>query len=100
MRHYVAPQISENIGRHPTKSLKRLVSPLAAARRTVQLKSDAKPRPNLGFRARAAGPENDLGCADWSGQRDSNPRSRPPTKLLHASNIDPHTRGEGPSHPD
>jgi hypothetical protein len=38
MRHDVAPQISENLGRHPTKSLKRLALPLAAARRTVQLK--------------------------------------------------------------
>src|SRR4051794_20441070 len=37
MRHDVAPQISENLGRHPTKALKRLASPLAAARRTVQL---------------------------------------------------------------
>src|SRR3954462_12002877 len=43
MRHDVAPQISENLGRHPTKSLKRLASPLAAARRTVQLES----RPEL-----------------------------------------------------
>jgi len=39
MRRDVAPQISENLGRHPTKALKRLASPLAAARRTVQLKS-------------------------------------------------------------
>jgi hypothetical protein len=37
MRHHVAPQIDENLGRHPIKSLKRLASPLAAARRTVQL---------------------------------------------------------------
>jgi len=37
MRRDVAPQISENLGRHPTKALKRLASPLAAARRTVQL---------------------------------------------------------------
>src|SRR5438105_4263457 len=41
MRHGVAPQISENLGRHPTKALKRLASPLAAARRTVQLELEA-----------------------------------------------------------
>src|SRR3954454_10787840 len=42
MRHDVAPQISENLGRHPTKSLKRLVYPFAAARRTVQLELELR----------------------------------------------------------
>ncbi len=38
MRAYVAPQISKNLGRHPTKSLKRLASPLAALLLTVRVR--------------------------------------------------------------